>query len=40
MWTNPPGGLPGAAMAGREVVQLLCDRDKKRFRTLRPTTIG
>jgi phytoene dehydrogenase-like protein len=40
MWTNPPGGLPGAAIAGREVVQLLCDRDKKRFRTLRPATTG
>ncbi len=37
MWTNPPGGLPGAAMAGREVVQLLCHRDKKRFVASRPS---
>ncbi len=36
MWTNPPGGLPGAAIAGREVVQLLCHRDKRRFVTTRP----
>ncbi|HMN62812.1 MAG TPA: NAD(P)/FAD-dependent oxidoreductase, partial [Anaerolinea sp.] len=27
MWTKAPGGLPGAAMAGREVVQLLCHAD-------------
>jgi hypothetical protein len=31
MWTSPPGGLPGAASAGRTVVQLLCARDRKRF---------
>jgi hypothetical protein len=39
MWANVPGGLPGAAIAGREVVQLLCHRDKKRFRTDRPTAM-
>ena len=33
MWTSAPGGLPGAASAGRGVVQLLCARDKKRFVT-------
>ena len=37
MWTNAPGGLPGAAMAGREVVQLLCARDRKRFVTTTPS---
>ena len=36
MWTVPPGGLPGAAIAGREVVQLLCAKDKKRFVTTMP----
>ena len=36
MWTVPPGGLPGAAMAGREVVQMLCAADGKRFVTTRP----
>ncbi len=33
MWTNPPGGLPGAAEVGKWVVQLLCARDRKRFVT-------
>lgn len=36
MWTNPPGGLPGAADAGREVIQLLCARDGKQFVTTTP----
>lgn len=36
MWTNAPGGLPGAAEAGRGVVQLLCARDRKRFVTTVP----
>ena len=33
MWTNAPGGLPGAALAGRDVVQILCARDHRRFVT-------
>jgi phytoene dehydrogenase-like protein len=36
MWTNAPGGLPGAADAGRGVAQLLCARDRKRFVTTIP----
>ena len=36
MWTSPPGGLPGAAMAGREVTQMLCARDGKRFVAAKP----
>ncbi len=36
MWTNPPGGIAGAAGAGREVVQLLCHEDRKRFVTSTP----
>jgi len=36
MWTNPPGGLPGAASAGRGVIQLLCARDRRRFVTSTP----
>ncbi len=31
MWTNPPGGIPGAASAGRMVVQILCHEDGQRF---------
>ncbi len=33
MWTNAPGGLPGAALARREVAQILCARDRRRFVT-------
>jgi len=36
MWTNPPGGIPGAAGVGRWVVQLLCHEDRKRFFTSTP----
>lgn len=36
MWTLPPGGIPGAAQAGRQVIQLLCARDKKRFVATKP----
>ena len=36
MWTNPPGGIAGAAGAGRGVVQLLCHEDRKRFATFTP----
>jgi phytoene dehydrogenase-like protein len=36
MWTDAPGGLPGAAMAGRNVIQLLCAQEKKQFRTSEP----
>ncbi len=38
MWTNAPGGLPGAALAGREVVQLLCAKDRRRFVTAAPSS--
>jgi phytoene dehydrogenase-like protein len=33
MRTNPPGGIPGTAGAGRDVVQLLCHEDRRRFVT-------
>ena len=36
MWTNPPGGISGAAGVGRWVVQLLCHEDRKRFLTSTP----
>ena len=36
MWTNPPGGLPGAAEVGRGIVQILCTQDRKRFVTTIP----
>jgi phytoene dehydrogenase-like protein len=36
MWVKPPGGLPAAAMCSREVVQLICHQDGRRFRTTTP----
>lgn len=36
MWTNPPGGLPGAAEVGKWIVQILCARDRKQFMTTIP----
>jgi phytoene dehydrogenase-like protein len=30
-WVEPGGGLPPAAMSGRNVVQLICHRDGKEF---------
>jgi phytoene desaturase len=32
-WTMPPGGLPGAAMAGRWAIQRICKLEKKKFVT-------
>ena len=36
MWTNPPGGVPGAAGVGQTVVKLLCHEDRQRFVTSMP----
>jgi phytoene desaturase len=33
MWTQPPGGLPGAGMAGRSAVYRLCIWEGKEFKT-------
>jgi len=35
-WVEPGGGLPRAAFSGRNVVQILCKRDKKPFVTTIP----
>jgi phytoene dehydrogenase-like protein len=35
-WVEPGGGVPGAAMSGRNVIQLICKRDKKQFVTRLP----
>jgi phytoene dehydrogenase-like protein len=34
-WVEPGGGLPVVALAGRNVAQVLCKRDGKRFQTSR-----
>ncbi|MGD8538035.1 MAG: NAD(P)/FAD-dependent oxidoreductase [Candidatus Aminicenantes bacterium] len=35
-WVEPGGGVPGAAMSGRNVIQLICKHDKKPFVTRLP----
>jgi phytoene dehydrogenase-like protein len=35
-WLQPGGGLPTGVMHGRHVVQMLCKRDGKKFRTATP----
>jgi phytoene dehydrogenase-like protein len=33
MWVQPPGGVPTGAMTSRDIIQIMCKKDKKRFRT-------
>jgi len=33
MWVEPTGGLPSAAKSGRDVIQIICHEDKKKFFT-------
>lgn len=40
MWVQPPGGVPTGAMTSRQIIQMICRKDKKRFRTSIPTTEG
>ncbi|MBM2831143.1 MAG: amine oxidase [Dehalococcoidia bacterium] len=35
-WVEPGGGVPTAAMSGRNVIQIICRKDKKRFVTTVP----
>jgi phytoene dehydrogenase-like protein len=35
-WVEPGGGLPTAAMSGRNVTQIICKKDKRRFVTTMP----
>jgi phytoene dehydrogenase-like protein len=32
-WVEPGGGLPAVAMSGRNVIQILCKKEKKKFAT-------
>jgi phytoene dehydrogenase-like protein len=32
-WVNPGGGMPTAAMSGRHTIQIICNKDKKKFVT-------
>ena len=35
-WVEPGGGLPPAAQSGRNVIQIMCKRDRKPFLTSTP----
>jgi phytoene dehydrogenase-like protein len=35
-WVNPGGGMPTAAMSGRQTIQLVCHQDKQEFVTSKP----
>ena len=35
-WVEPGGGVPTAAMSGRNIIQTLCKQDKQRFVTTLP----
>jgi len=37
-WVEPGGGLPPAATSGRQVIQLVCHEDARRFVTSVPET--
>jgi phytoene dehydrogenase-like protein len=32
-WVEPGGGLPPAAMSGRNVMQIICKKEKRKFTT-------
>jgi hypothetical protein len=33
-WVEPGGGLPAAAMSGRNVIQIICKKEKRKFGTV------
>ncbi|MEI7727727.1 MAG: NAD(P)/FAD-dependent oxidoreductase [Bacteroidota bacterium] len=33
MWVQPPGGVPSGAKSSRDILQLICRQDNKKFRT-------
>jgi phytoene dehydrogenase-like protein len=35
-WVMPGGGLPGAAQSGRDIIQIICHKEKKPFTTSEP----
>jgi len=35
-WVNPGGGMPTAAMSGNHTIQLICNKDGKKFVTTKP----
>jgi hypothetical protein len=39
-WDEPPGGVPFATQSGRNLAQIICKRDGKRFVASRCPTSG
>ncbi len=35
-WVFPGGGIPGAVMSGRHLIQIICKKEKRRFKTSVP----
>jgi phytoene dehydrogenase-like protein len=35
-WVEPGGGVPTAATSGRNVIQIICKKDRKKFTTQTP----
>jgi phytoene dehydrogenase-like protein len=35
-WVNPGGGMPTAAMSGNQTIQLICNKDNRKFTTSKP----
>jgi len=33
MWVLPPGGVPSGAKTSRDIIQIICLKDKKKFIT-------
>ena len=38
-WVSPGGGLPSGLMTGNHVVQILCKKDRKRFKASEPVAV-
>ena len=36
-WVEPGGGMPTAALSGRNVIQIICQKDEKRFAASKPS---
>ena len=34
-WVEPGGGLPAVAMSGRNVIQIICKKEKQKFTTVK-----
>ena len=39
MWVQPPGGVPTGAMTSRDIIQIICKKDKKHFQTFIPANV-